>query len=321
MKKIIIIFLAVFVFVFSGVLFAYFSVKTGEFTGYKFSETDEFSINSLIDFKVKGETVKILQISDLHFALLFGKLNNKNYAFLDKVLDEEKPDLVVVTGDLNIALFNGVVLKRFGEYMDQRKVYWAYALGNHDCQFGYGEYRYISKLFDYEYCLFKVGPTNLGTYLNYFIQVKNSSGKVMSTLSILNNGNSIISDNLKSWYGWNIENLNSYYGRKVENLMFVHIPFEVMHKYTNLANEKVSIMDNDNDITSLIEELNTTHYIFSGHDHLNSFEVSHNGVNYYSTPSFGFCGYGKSNIERGLRVITISNTINVELKTQSDYGF
>lgn len=321
MKKILIVVLVCFSVVFSGILYAYFTVKTGEFSGYEWSKDDKFSLNSVIDFKVDGQTAKILQISDLHFAYIFGRLNDKNYQMLDKVLEVEQPDLVVVTGDLNIALFNGPMIKRFGEYMDSKKMYWAYSLGNHDCQFGLGEYRYLSKLFDFEYCLFKIGPTNLGSYLNYFMRVINSSGKVLSTISIINNGNSVISDNLKDWYRWNIENLNKQHARKVENLMFVHIPFEIMHKYTGNLNEAVSIMDDDNDITSVIEELDTTHHIFNGHDHLNNFEFTYNNVTYYSTPSFGFCGYGKTNVERGLRIISVSDTIDIKLKGQSDYGF
>lgn len=302
-------------------LIPFFLVKTGGFTGNDWKESDEFSLESVIDFKVKGESAKILHMSDFHFSALFGSLNNKNYEMLDKVLEIEKPDLVAITGDLNIALLNGVMLDRFGKYMDSKKVYWTYSLGNHDCQFGLGEYRYIQRLSNFEYCLYKVGPTNLGSYLNYFVRVLNCNDEVLSTLSIINNGNSIISDNLKNWYKWNIEGLNKAQNCMIENLMFVHIPFEVMNKYAETPNEKISIMDCDNNITKLIEELDTTHYVFNGHDHLNNFEFSYNNVNYYSTPSFGFCGYGRTDIERGLRVITISDKIEVELKGQSDYGF
>lgn len=321
MKKIKIISIVSIAVILIGVLFAYFYVKTGKFTGDDWDENSTFSLDSVIDFTVKGENAKIIQISDLHFAAMFGKLNEKNYAMLDAVLEKEQPDLVVVTGDLNIALFNGPMLERFGKYMDEKKVYWAYSLGNHDYQFGYGAYNYIKKLSEFKYCLYKIGPTNLGTYLNYFIRVLNCNGEVISTLSILNNGNSYISDNLKKWYRFNIEGLNNAHGKKIENLMFVHIPFEKLHKYSSIANEKISIMKNDNDIVSVIEELDTTHNVFSGHDHLNNFSVKENNVSYHATPSFGFCGYGKTTVERGLRVIEIADEIKITLKGQSDYGF
>ena len=70
-------------------LIPFFLVKTGGFTGNDWKESDEFSLESAIDFKVKGESAKILHVSDFHFSALFGSLNNKNYEMLDKVLEIE----------------------------------------------------------------------------------------------------------------------------------------------------------------------------------------------------------------------------------------
>jgi len=85
-----------------------------------------------LKFNKKGE-FKIVQFTDTHVDLEANK-NLSVYKTIKTIVDIEKPDLVVLTGD-NVTQNNPEkAYERFSEIFKEVKIPWMVALGNHDSQ-------------------------------------------------------------------------------------------------------------------------------------------------------------------------------------------
>ena len=115
-------------------------------------------IDFRLDFNLKRD-IRILQITDMQPVdpsqqRYDGRLNyfayntpytkemkyKSEFYYLDKAIDENNPDLILITGDIVYGEFddNGSNLIEFCEYMDSKKIPWAPIFGNHDneCKLG-----------------------------------------------------------------------------------------------------------------------------------------------------------------------------------------
>lgn len=176
-------------------------------------------------FKTDG-TFKIVQLADMHFSVTHGDCREVDWASDQKVcvadddtnhligqwLDEEKPDLVVWSGDQ----LNGqgsswdvksVLPKVLKEVID-RKIPWAAIQGNHDSQSGHisrvEQQRMLSLL---PYSLTKVGPASLHDGEgagNFYIEVHSPTPDDMHlfTLYFADSGIAAPREKWKPWK-WN----------------------------------------------------------------------------------------------------------------------
>ena len=103
------------------------------------------------------------------------------------MISAEKPDLVVVTGDIaypvpfQAGTFNNKTsAKIFATLMEQLGVYWTFAFGNHDTEaYSYYSRKQISEFYssgDYPHCVFQPGPEDVDGYCNQIFNIINSDG-------------------------------------------------------------------------------------------------------------------------------------------------
>lgn len=278
-----------------------------------FNETDYFTLNATND------SYKIVQITDLHLAKIFGLSNNKTLDFVETIIDTEKPDLVAVTGDLTLGLFNRTMLRTFADFMDKKEQLWVYILGNHDFQWGSGAYRYLSVLKDYKYCLFDVGYTNLG-FGNKFAIIKDKDNNPIHTLTFLDTSSYKTTREQAEWYKWGINNLNNSFG-ELNNTLFMHIPMQVVREHIENVNERINPLKQEPYLYEYIKELNQTKIIASGHDHLNDYRVNIDGIEFVSCPSVTFGGYFRKDCARAVYIYNIyADRVDISHKTQYDYN-
>ncbi len=207
---------------------------------------------------------KVLQFTDVHLGggVLSYKKDLMALNAIAAIVTYEKPDLVVVTGDIVYptpihagTLNNLAPAKVFITLMEQLGVYWTFAFGNHDTEsYSYYSREQIASYYEsaeLTYCLFKRGPSNVDGEGNQVINVRNSQNIITQTL-ILFDSHSYVDgiswgyDNIHSsqieWYrsviaGLNIENEqtiaaldpsdlpeNAEELSTVKSLMFFHIP-------------------------------------------------------------------------------------------------
>ena len=152
------------------------------------------NLNELIDFKLEfnlDRDIRILQITDMQpvdpsqqrydgrldyfpFGTPFtDEMKYKNeFYYLDKAIKDNKPDLILVTGDIVYGEFddNGSNLIEFTKFMDSYKIPWAPIFGNHDNECKLGVTWQCSQFLNATYCLFKRreltgnGNYNIGIY-------------------------------------------------------------------------------------------------------------------------------------------------------------
>ncbi|GJE90394.1 metallo-dependent phosphatase [Phanerochaete sordida] len=130
---------------------------------------------------------KVMQIADLHFSVNQGDCrdmsiecdpsgsDNMTLSLLASVLDKEKPDLVVFTGDQ----LNGQttswdarsVLAKFARTVTERQIPWAAIFGNHDDEDGETRLEQVRYMQGLPYSLVEAGPKDIHGVGNYVLKV------------------------------------------------------------------------------------------------------------------------------------------------------
>ncbi len=139
--------------------------------------------------------LKIMQLTDVHIGggWMSAKKDSMAINAVAAMVTAEKPDLVIVTGDISFpipfqagTLNNKTAAKIFASLMETLGVYWVPVYGNHDTE-AYSLYS-REKLSEYygsdelKYCLFQAGDEDVDGYGNSAILVKNSQGIITQSL-------------------------------------------------------------------------------------------------------------------------------------------
>ncbi|KAI5954055.1 hypothetical protein CANMA_004894 [Candida margitis] len=140
----------------------------------------------------KNDEFKILQVADLHFSTGNGVCFNaeppsstigcradpRTLEFVNKVLDIEQPDLVVLTGDQIFGLTapdsETAALKAYSPFIE-RKIPFAAVLGNHDAEGSLAAKELMQLFADLPYSVGVVGPESIDGYGNYVTTVQGKS--------------------------------------------------------------------------------------------------------------------------------------------------
>ncbi|MCM1363978.1 MAG: metallophosphoesterase [Faecalibacterium sp.] len=230
--------------------------------------------------------LKVLQLTDVHIGGGWMCLKKDSMAInaVAAMVTAEKPDLVIVTGDVSYPVpfqagtFNNKSsAKIFAALMEQLGVYWTMAMGNHDTElYSYytreqiGDYYENSGL---KYCLFKQGDENVDGAGNQVINVKNSDGIITQSLFTFDSHSYIdgdyfgimwkydnIHENQIKWYSETLDKLNAENDKiykqmnsdeksDIKSLAFFHIP---MSEQKTAWNEYVANGYKDTEDTKLV---------------------------------------------------------------------
>ncbi|KAG7840425.1 hypothetical protein KL942_002376 [Ogataea angusta] len=139
----------------------------------------------------KNSKFKILQVADLHFATLDGvcrdpwpklapgekcQADPKTTQFVETVLDLEKPDLVVMTGDQvygDDSPDTETTILKVCDIFERHKVPYAMVFGNHDDEGSLQRSQIMEIVEGLPYSLSSAGPANVSGVGNYVLQVQN----------------------------------------------------------------------------------------------------------------------------------------------------
>lgn len=206
--------------------------------------------------------LKVMQLTDIHIGggWMSLKKDAKALNAVAAMVAAEKPDLIIVTGDIaypvpfQAGTFNNLSsAKIFAALMEKLGVYWTLCFGNHDTEsYSYYSRADLSEFYsdeDMKYCLYEEGPEDVDGYGNQIINVKNTKGIITQSififdshsymggdvLGIMQNYDSI-HENQVQWYKdnlalYNAENDKLYasLGEEtkagIKSTAFFHIPF------------------------------------------------------------------------------------------------
>ncbi len=204
--------------------------------------------------------LKIMQLTDVHIGAgwMCNKKDSMAINAVATMINVEKPDLVIVTGDIaypvpfQAGTFDNMkAADIFASLMESLGVYWIPTFGNHDTE-SYSKYTRegISDFYaqdKWTYCLFEDNSDdNVDGYCNQVINVKNSQGIITQTLYTLDTHSYVDNDHLGlfwkydnvhenqiSWYKDNVEKYNKYNIDLINNGDFEN-KAELLEKYSTV---------------------------------------------------------------------------------------
>lgn len=291
---------------------------------YNFGPKEELKFN-------ESGAFKIVQFTDLHEHSIE---NVKTTKLIENILNSEKPDLVVLTGD-NI---DGRYLKKedvskvianIARPMENRKIPWAVVLGNHDCESCNVSRKKEMKIYmSFRYNLSKDYSSVPGRSGDYNLIIKDSNGNkpvfniyMLDSGSYYHNGYDYIKTQQIAWYEKQSASLKKISGKSVPSLMFFHIALKQQNnawktkKAIGSRNEKESTQTIDNKMFSALIKMGDVKGVFVGHDHTNDYLGTLKGISLGYGRCTGYDGYGKKGYVRGARVFIIYESNPGNFKT------
>ena len=245
-----------------------------------------------LQFNPSGE-FKIVQFTDTHVDISKGQ-NLDIFQYLKKIIETEKPDLVVVTGDIVTERNPQEGYMLFDKAFGEAGVPWVMVLGNHDSENGTSRKALAGFLQNRPGCLNKEQGETDGNS-NFILTVSGKAGKTAALLYFMDsNEYSTLKPKVDGW-GWFTHNQVSWYrakskayttangGTPYPALAFFHIPFP---EYDLAVKDTKAIMVGKKREPVCAPEINTGMFAamlesgdimgtFAGHDHYNDYIVSY----------------------------------------------
>lgn len=311
------------------------------FSQLKASAESAYLFKAELKFKSEG-TFKIVQFADIHEG---PTVDSRALQLMKNVLDYEKPDLVILTGDNTDGKCKTVkdvkkAVNIISEPMEARNIPWAIAFGNHDDEHGVMSKSKMMKLYmKYPHNLSQYGNRNIAGVGNYNLTVKGSKSHLpVFNIYILDSGKYAsqgigiydwIKFNQIDWYKKTSVSLKKKYGKTIPALMFFHIPikeFKLVWEGGSAVGQK-----NEEEHTPIINsglfssllEMGDVKGVFVGHDHTNNYCGYLCGIMLGYAGNVGNGTYGKEGLPKAARVFLIKeenpSKFDTWLRTEADF--
>lgn len=274
-----------------------------------------------LPLRFKEGKLKIAQLTDMHW-MPNSEHSEKNIETILRVLDMEKPDVAILTGDIVTGRPAQKGWQKVVDMLEKAEIPFAVTMGNHDAENWSEEiiYDFLSKsrLF-----IGEKGPQNLSGTGNYILPVYASDGsdKVNALLYCLDS-NDYTSDSEKygnyAWIDWNQigwyrEQSRTYTaknnGRPLPALAFFHIGLPE-YKHLQLRKEMYGHCGESGGFPNVnsgmfgaMIESGDVMGVFAGHDHDNDYIGLEYGIALAYGRVSGHDAYG--DLERGARIIEL----------------
>lgn len=241
-----------------------------------------------LTFNEKGE-FKIVQFTDTHID--FSSNSNLNvYEIMKGVVEIEKPDFVILTGDIITQNDPQDAYQRLENLFSEANIPWAMVFGNHDSQSNLSREKLAELLQNFPNCLNNDSGDTFGNS-NFVLPVYGKNKKTEALLYCMDsNSYSTLKPNVDG-YGWLDFSQINWYREKSSNythanngnplpaLAFFHIPLpEYSNAWKNKVNRPIGVKFEDEcspDINtgmfSAMLESGDVMGTFVGHDHINDY--------------------------------------------------
>ncbi len=279
-----------------------------------------YTDNEPFVIEMKGETLKILQITDLHLMYGIDHRDQRTLKLIRNLNNRDDYDLIVITGDLTMSPSAPRLFTQLLNFMESLETPWTFVFGNHETDF-HSYHPFLNRIKDTKYLYFKVGPmledggvgnfkitfTKSGVpfYHTYFLDSKSERKDYTKEEGQYD----YLSHAQVSWYEAFVSNDTQ------ESIVFMHIPLRqyiLANNYVGTFNEKmVYAQGKDTGFFDAMVTYGKSKAVFVGHDHLNDFYFYLEGILLAYGRATGFNGYGT--LEKGGRHIEILE--NLEINT------
>ncbi|KAH3665651.1 hypothetical protein OGAPHI_003839 [Ogataea philodendri] len=275
----------------------------------------------------KQNKFKILQVADLHFSTLEGvcldpwpKLSSGEYCeadlrtteFVETVLELEKPDLVVMTGDQvfgDDSPDSETTILKVCDIFERSKVPYAMVFGNHDDEGSLDRQQLMDIVETLPYSLATDGPANVSGVGNYVIQVQDKLALYFMdshkySLNPKVRGYDFLKQDQRDW-------IESVKVDVPQAMAFFHIPLPEYRETQKIAfgnyKEGITAPQLNSGMAESLKEVGVS-VVSVGHDHCNDYCLQSDLWMCYGggAGEGGYAGYGGT--ERRVRVFEVDST-------------
>ena len=239
---------------------------------------------------------KIVQFTDVHW--IYDDPKSEEAAErMREVLDAEKPDLVVYTGDVIFAKPAAKALDRALEPVIERGIPFAVTWGNHDDEHDMTRAQ-LSAYIQQKRGNLTSHTEGISGQTNYTLSVMSSDGKRDAAVLYIFDSNSYSSNEKVKGYDWIKHDQVAWYieqsmaftakngGTPLPALAFMHIPLPEMRDMTQNQNiymvgtrkEMVCAPEINTGLASAMLSAGDVMGVFVGHDHVNDYVVDWYGI-------------------------------------------
>ncbi|WP_255570192.1 metallophosphoesterase family protein [Cohnella sp. CFH 77786] len=268
-------------------------------------------------------TFKIVQFTDLHWGE--GNENDRRTRLLmERVLVEERPDLVVLTGDLIESGTCSVPVRSIRDAvapMEESATPWAAVFGNHDAEGNVTREELMEALRGLRHGLTERGPASIAGVGNYVLRLHGRDGKPGHALFFLDSGDyaeppiggyAAVARDQIDWFARESEALKEANGNTpVPALAFFHIPLPEYNDVWDFRECRGSKHEeiccpalNTGLFAAMVQQGNVVG-TFVGHDHANDFMGELMGITLCYGRKTGYNNYAMEGFPNGARVILL----------------
>jgi len=275
---------------------------------------------------------KIMTATDMHLDGENSASDHRAVSHLVRELQLQRPDLLIVTGDVILSDCQQIDAVQFSQMMEKLGVYWCYVFGNHEArqEKEYFKYLLYKGLSYCPHCLNLFGDPSLFGYGNFAVNILKNENEVLKTLFLFDSGRDIqdhvrkelnIPDEIQGydfikptqiqWYLDELKKVKVKYG-DTKTLCYMHIP---VPEYQEVFDGDKKTGFHDSGKTQLIygeqhESVGCSGYnsgffeaalaegslqaMFAGHDHVNDFCALYKGVYLIYSQVSGYNTYSGS---------------------------
>lgn len=280
-------------------------------------------VGTTLKFNSSGK-FRIAQFTDIHWDPSSGN-NNQTLELIRLVLQREKPDLVIYTGDI---VTKGPSLKGWTDVtkpLVDAGIPWTVTLGNHDDEAEVTREQIFELLVTLPGFVGISGPTDISGTGNYVLPILSSSSENTAALiwcfdshgypEVKSHGDyDWIKFDQIAWYRSLSRNHNVSNSRQaLPALAYFHIPLPEYKEVAQLEGtigrfeEKVCSPDINSGLFAAFLEMGDVMGMFVGHDHVNNFIGIHHGIALGYGQVSGADAYG--NFRRGSRIVEMKEGI------------
>jgi predicted phosphodiesterase len=284
-------------------------------------------LTSGLNFR-SDKTFKIIQFTDLHFAV--PEQDEKTILLQKTILEVEKPDLVVLSGDcVSNYVWDGShpweasMWRKYTQPMRDLNIPWVFVNGNHD-QADLTTSQLVELDRTDSLSRTQIGPKHIHGRTNYYVRVRSSTSNSTSayvwvfdtqTTCLGVKGWGCIHPDQVQWYLDTSYKLKREDGKIIPGVAFLHIPIP---EFLDLWNFHTTYGRKSDDICcssvntgffGAMKYMNNIISVHAGHDHKNDFIGEYQGITLGYGRKSGFGGYDvPSGWKRGARVIQLTET-------------
>jgi predicted phosphodiesterase len=272
----------------------------------------------------KDGKFKIAQFTDIHLIIEHKDKTEQAINVIETVIAKEKPDLVVLTGDVVTSDDEIKGWEIVTEPMVKAKAPWAAVFGNHDFEHGKTNKQMMDYIVTRPYNCSQHGPEGIAGVGNYTLEIEGSSkNKSAAVLYFFDSHNYTTNtkDEQLGTYDWIKFDQVKWYreisskltgknsGKPYPALAFFHIPLPEYNNITKFPttvgekNEDVCCPNVNSGLYDAFLECKDVMGVFTGHDHDNNYAGTLNEICLAYGCKTGFDSYGK--LDKGSRIIEL----------------